>query len=292
MPEGEEIETEVETQEGDAVETEIGEKPVEEAQREELVISIGDEQVNKAEEEPQEEEVQKAPAWVKKTRELNRKLEKEKRDLEKDLRETKQRLNEMEPKKEPELGPEPTLEDEDVQYDTEKFKKKMAAYIVQEQAVNAKKEEAEAEERKEQERWQAKQATYQKARTEIKVSDYEEAEAVVKNLLNVTQQGILLDIADDPAVLVYAIGKSPAKAKELAEIKNPIAFTKALTLLEAKVKVEKKPAVSPERRISGNAGLAGVTDNHLERLRDEAAKTGDSSKVIAYKEELRRKRGA
>ena len=33
----------------------------------------------------------------------------------------------------------------------------------------------------------------------------------------------------------------------------------------------------------GNASPSGVVDNQLERLRADAAKTGDMSKVVAYK---------
>jgi len=279
----------VEDQSSDETGTVDESKP---AADEAFVVSIGDEQVNAKDEEPEEEEVQKAPAWVKKTRELNRKLEKEKRDLERDLRETKRKLNESAPQKELEIGPEPKLDDPDIDYDTEKFKKKMAVYISQEQAVNAKKAEVEQNARKEQEKWASKLASYQKAREEIKVDDFEGAESAVADLLNQTQRGIIIHGAKDPALVVYALGKSPAKAKEIAAINDPIEFAFAIARLEAQVKVEKKPAVNPERRVTGNAGLSGVTDNTLERLREEASRTGDYSKVSAYKKQLREKRGA
>jgi len=257
-----------------------------------IVVSIGDEQINAKPEEPSEEEVKKAAPWIRNLRTNYEDKAKKVRNLEEELRETKRKLNELAPKKELELGPEPTLEDPDIDFDTEKFKKKMVAYMKQEQEVNVKKAEVEQNARKEQEKWAAKLASYQKAREEIKVDDFENAESAVSDLLNQTQRGIIIHGAKDPALVVYALGKSPAKAKEIAAINDPIEFAFAIARLEAQVKVEKKPVVSPERRVTGNAGLSSVTDNTLERLREEASKTSDYSKVNAYKKQFREKRGA
>ena len=85
------------------------------------------------------------------------------------------------------------------------------------------------------------------------------------------------------------ITTTEAKAKEIAAIKDPVKFAFAIAKLEAQLKVStKKPAVQPEGRIQGNARPSGTIDSTLERLREEANKTGDYSKVMEYK---RKKRG-
>jgi hypothetical protein len=82
------------------------------------------------------------------------------------------------------------------------------------------------------------------------------------------------------------MGKSPAKAKELAAITDPVKFTFAIAKLEAQLKVTpRKAPPAPEKQIRsiGGVPMSGAVDSTLERLRDEAAKTGDMTKVIAYK---------
>ena len=91
--------------------------------------------------------------------------------------------------------------------------------------------------------------------------------------------------AKNPALVVYALGKNPAKAKELASISDPVKFAFAVANLEAQLKVTpRKPKPEPERVLSGSSrAISGTVDSQLERLREEAARTGDMSKVMAYK---------
>jgi hypothetical protein len=89
---------------------------------------------------------------------------------------------------------------------------------------------------------------------------------------------------------MYALGKNPEKLKELAAITNPVRFTAALVRMETKMTVStRKPSTSPEKVIAGNSAVSGINDKTLDRLRDEAEKTGDFTKVLAYKKQLRAK---
>jgi hypothetical protein len=45
----------------------------------------------------------------------------------------------------------------------------------------------------------------------------------------------------------------------------------------------------PEKPVQGNGRLSGSSDATLERLRADAEKTGNYTKVIAYKKQLRAK---
>ena len=62
-------------------------------------------------------------------------------------------------------------------------------------------------------------------------------------------------------------------------------FAFAVAKLETQLKVtNRKAAAAPERTISTGGGrISGSVDSTLDRLREEALKTGDMSKVMAYK---------
>jgi hypothetical protein len=241
---------------------------------EELVVSIGETPA------PEAEEEQQAPAWVKKVRLRNRELEREARDLRRKLQETP-------PRQEEELGEKPTLLGHD--YDTDKYEQSLASWYERKRKIDEGAARAKLEADKAEKEWQSRLGAYEQAKVGIKVPDFDEAEAVVQDLLDVTQQGIIVHGAADAALVIYALGKNEGKAKELAAIKDPVKFAFAVAKLEGQLKVStRKPATQPEERISGNSRPSGAIDQTLERLREEAAKTGDYTKVTAYK---RQKRG-
>jgi hypothetical protein len=114
--------------------------------------------------------------------------------------------------------------------------------------------------------------------------DYDDAEEVAQQLFNVVQQGVVIQGADNPALVIYALGKNPKKAKELAEIDDPVKFAFAVAKLETKLKISnRKAATKPEKTFSATAPVRGAVDSTLERLREEAARTGNMDKVMAYK---------
>lgn len=241
-----------------------------------VVVTIGEEAPP-----PEEEETERAPEWV--------------RDLRKQYREEKRRNKELQEQlaattgatKVAELGQKPTLEAAD--YDTERYEKELAAWYDRkrkhDEAEAARQAEAEAAERE----WKQKLESYQSTKATLKVRDYDDAEEVVQDAFTVTQQGMILQGADNPALLVYALGKNPKRAKELASIKDPVKFAFAVARLETQLKVTKRKASSkPEPTISGTGRPSGSVDSTLERLRKDAEKTGDYSKVYAYKQRQKR----
>ena len=245
----------------------VEEVPAEET--EEVVVSIG---------EPQEEHTP-APEWVKELRKTNRELQRQNRELQ-------NRLQVQPTENKPVVGAKPKLEDHD--YDADKYEEALADWFErkrQSDEVNAKQE---AEVLNQQKEWQSKLDNYGKAKAELRVKDYDEAEAVAQEVLNLTQQGVLLQGADNPALVVYALGKNPTKAKELASITDPVKFAFAVAKLEKDLKVTpRKQAPPPEPVVTGTARSSGAVDSTLERLREEAARTGNMSKVFAYKQQKR-----
>ena len=249
--------------------TEEGEDEVDE-----VIISIG-------EESPPQEEEARAPEWVRELRKANREKERKIRELEAKLNAT---ATETKPVV---LGAKPTLESCD--YDSDEYEKKLADWYEQKRHADAAEAEAQAQRDAEAKAWQDKLDSYAKARASLKVRDYEDAEAVALETFNVTQQGIVIQGSDNPALIIYALGKNTKRAKELASITDPVKFAFAVAKLETQLKVSnRKAAASPERTIaSGGTRLSGAVDSTLERLRAEAEKSGDYTKVLQYKRQKR-----
>jgi hypothetical protein len=244
----------------------------EENQDDEVIVSIG-------EEAPPPEEQTQAPEWVRELRKTNRELQRQNRELQGKLQST----TETKPVA---LTKKPTLDDFD--YDAEKFEDALANWFDKKRQTDEANAKQETEVMNQQKAWQAKLDTYGKAKAELKVKDFEDAEAVAQELFNVTQQGVVLQGADNPALVIYALGKNPKKAKELSDIKDPVKFAFAVAKLEKELKVtNRRAAPPPERIVSGTGRVSGAVDSTLERLREEASRTGNMTKIIQYKAQKR-----
>jgi hypothetical protein len=245
-----------------------------EGEANEVIVSIG-------EEAPPPEEQAHAPEWVRELRKTNRELQRQNRELQGKLQTSVQTEH-----KPVSLGKKPSLEEHD--YDADKFEAALESWFDRKRQADDSNAKQEAEVMTQQKAWQAKLDGYGKAKAELKVKDFEDAEAVAQELFNVTQQGVVLQGADNPALVIYALGKNPKKAKELADIKDPVKFAFAVAKLEKELKVtNRKAAPPPERIVTGTGRSSGAVDSTLERLREEAAKTGNMTKVIQYKQQKR-----
>lgn len=274
-----EVEEVVQEEEHDEVEQEVEAEAEQSEDEGDVVVTIGDEKPD------EEEEAKAAPQWVKDLRKTTREQQKKIRELEAQVAQAK-------PKDEvPALGAKPTLEGCD--YDAEEFEKQYDAWLARKQKVEAAERDRQRVEEEKQKAWQVKVDAYAGAKEKLKVKDYEDAEETVVGTLAEIQQQVIIAYAKDPALMVYAIGKNPKEMARLAAITDPIEFALEMRDLEKKMKVEKrKPATQPESTITGTAPKSGAVDNQLERLRAEAAKTNDYSKVQAYKKQLKDKQRA
>ena len=241
---------------------------------EEVVVTIGDEQ-------PAEEE-EPSKNWVNELRKKNREDQKRIRELE-------AKLQQAQPQQAvPRLGPKPTLEGMD--YDSAKYESALEQWYGQKRQVDEFQSRVKQAEQQQMQAWQAKLEAYGTAKQSLKVRDYDDAESTVQEALNTVQQGVLLQGADNPAMVVYALGKNPKKAKELAAITDPVKFAFAVAKLEAQLKVApKRTPPPPEGAIRSTAPISGSVDSNLDRLRAEAERTGDYSKVFKYRQQLKAK---
>ena len=272
-------EPEVDLDDDDEVEEtefETDDEPTEaEAEEEEDVVSINGEAPD-----PETEDDDRAPDWV-------RDLRKEYRNEKRRAKELEQKIEQLErgsaPASQP-LGSKPTLEGAD--YDTERYETELASWYENKRTHDDQQNVVQSQQKAVQKEWEAKLESYHSSKAELKVKDYDFAEDVVQDNLSVMQQGMIVQGADNPALVVYALGKNPKKAKELASITDPVKFAFAVAKLETNLKVTKRKASSkPEKKISGTGRPSGSVDNTLERLRTEAEKTGDYSKIFQYKKQ-------
>ena len=271
--EEQDVEEELEIEDAAIDEVDEGE-PEEEAETEseepdEIVVSIDGE-------EPPPQEEQAAPEWVRELRREHRELKKRNRELESRVSQS------VETNPAVTLGAKPSLENLD--YDTEKYEQSLADWYERKRLVDDQQSQARRSEEEQQQAWNAKLEGYVEAKTKLKVRDYDDAEEVAQQMFNVVQQGVVIQGAENPALVIYALGKNPKKAKELAAIDDPVKFAFAVAKLESNLKIgNRKASTQPERTVSATARSSGSVDSTLERLREEASKTGNMDKVMAYK---------
>lgn len=281
--EAEELEQveEVEQEEGEQPDTEQTETP-EAGESDEVVVSIGDEPP------PSEDEEERSSSVISDLRKRYRDIQKENRELK------AAQAKAAQPEPVVRLGEKPTLESCD--YDGDKFEAELTQWHERKRAADeaerGRREAAEADQRA----WNAKLENYGKQKGALKVPDYEDAEAQAMEHLTGAQPQIIVAGADNPAEVIYALGKNPAKAKELGSIKDPVKFAFAVAKLETQVKVttRSKTAPMPESRISGAGRVAGsgAADAKLSQLHEKAQKSGDYSAYYAAKREQAARKAA
>lgn len=214
------------------------------------------------------------------------------RDLRQQNRDLKKRLKEIEAAKSVdnlEIGEKPKLEDFD--YNTEKFEAALLEWSARKTEVETKTKEREEFAQRQVAEFEEKKALYNAARKKLNVKNFEEAEDVVKSTLPQIVQDVIIDNAKDPALVFYALGKNPKAMEGLSKaetLREAVSAAYKLGAQEAKMKVtgmKNKP--KPETKIQGGAKPVKTGERQLEKLREEAAKTGDYTKVHAYKKQLR-----
>lgn len=261
-------------------------------QDEEYVVTFGDELPP---EEPDDElgfEGQPAPQWLKEERVKIREIKKQEKEKDRRIRELEQQLNQGQQSKEVVLALKPKLADYGYDEDDPEYVKALEEWADQTALAKDQERKKQAEQEQAAKDWENKVATYEtkKAAIKAKVRDFDDVEKEARDVLSVQQQGILIHAAKNPELIMYHLGRNPEKAKKLAEINDPIQFAFAAAEIDSQMKVQtRKPQTNPERKPSGSASISGAVDSKLEALEKEADRTGNRSKVIAYKKSLKNK---
>lgn len=266
--------------EAEPVEAPVAVEPEPVEEEEETVITLAGESPT-----PEEKEQENELGWVRNLRKQNREQQKENRQLRAELEAVKKaRTTETKPV---ELGPVPRLSDDDIDFDEDKLRDKLIAYHQRKQEIESAEAREQEAQKQQQREWDEKLKGYQEKKSALKIKDFEEAEETALSALNQIQQSIIVDSAKDPAVLMYAIGKNPEKAKELAAIANPLKFARAIWELEGGLTVTTTRKPKPEATVRGTAPMhAGTTS--LDRLREKAQKTYDWDGYFEAKRKLKK----
>jgi hypothetical protein len=260
------------TEVAEAEKVDAGEVTPEEEEGE-LVVHFG--------EEKKDEEKEHAPAWVKELRKQNREQAKK-------LKEFEQREAERNKPKEPALRKKPTLADFD--YDENAFDAEYQKWVDEKRAVEESEKAAKAKKEADEKAWGEVVASFEEGKKALKVADYQEKQDEVQAMLSEMQQSIILDITKNPALFVYGLGANESKLNELKEITNPVKFTAAIVRLEESMKqTTRKAPPPPEKQVSSGTAIGGSPQKTLDKLREEADKTGDYTKLHKYKREMKNK---
>lgn len=244
------------------------EKAAEDAKVEEDVVTIGDEVTPTSDDE--------AAPWIKDLRKRQKTLKAENRDL-------KEQLKKSSTDESVALGEKPTLENCD--YDTDKFGKQLEQWHGKKAEITNRRAQVDAEQKQQDIEWQKKMDNYREKQSALNVPDYEDAEESVHETFSETQQGLIIQAADNSAIVIYALGKNSKRAKELAVITDPVKFVAALAKLEAQMKVTKRAVTTKPEEIIQSSGPVVTGDAVLEKLREEAAKSSDYTKVAEYRKQ-------
>ena len=273
-----EVELDEELKVDDDVELEADKKtePSEDDDDDEIVITIGDTPA------PEIEEEEKAPTWVRELRKSNREIQRENRDLKKKL----EAQQNPEPKQ-VELGKKPALSD--FGYDTDEYETALTGWHDQKRKADDQAALVSGQQKAQKDAWEARLGVYGAQRDKLKVKDYEEVESYVTDTFDQTQQGIVIQGAENSALVFLALHRNPDRSKELAALKDPVQFAFAVAKLEKDLKVGKRKAPpAPERKVTGTGPSGGTVDSTLDGLREKAEKTGDYTAVAAYKRKIRK----
>lgn len=256
----------------------------------EIVISLGDEAP--ADEDEDEEAIAaalgddqlKSAAWAR-MRVQKKELQRQTRDQAQKLRDLEAKVAAAKPVEQPVvLGPKPVLkafadEEEIAQHD----KDIDAWYARKAEVENVQRKQTKAAE-DEQAKWVARLQDVDQETSKLKVSDRKVSEQNFDEIFAPMQRGLILGAFDakTSALLRYALGTNPKKARELAAIPDTAKFIVAIADLRRDMKVTPRKAPIPDTPVRSNVAGAAAVDNQKERLRDEARRTGDYTKVAEF----------
>lgn len=213
------------------------------------------------------------------------------KQLRNELRERDRKLAEIQKAQAPkvELGPKPTLEDPDIDYDTDKFEQAMEAWYERKRQVET--QEAEAERQREQANQEFQKATtqYRAAAAQKGIRDIDAAEQAVAAALSPQHVGAIVQYSKSPELIIAALHRHPSILNKVAAANgDPMRQFRMIWELESKVKptMKRNPPPAGESRntiVSGSTAASSSPDKEEQRLYEEAQRTGDLTKWRQYR---------
>lgn len=243
----------------------------------EPLVTFGDEK-------PEEEQTEQQSVPFKQMRKALREKEKALREMQKQI----DAMNKPEPAKQ--LRKKPTLADHD--YNEEAFESDLEKYTIEKREIEREHEKVLEQKQAVETEFKEKVSAFNDSYASLSYKDKDDAYQEVLTKFNERQQGVIVDAVDNPAMIVYALGKNPKKLEELSKITNLVKLSSQLGKLETQMKVtNRRPKTSPDKSIKGSSGVSAVTDRTREKLVEEARKTKNRSKLLEYDRKLKAKKG-
>jgi len=138
-----------------------------------------------------------------------------------------------------------------------------------------------------------KQVKHYERAKETGAKDYGEVEDKAIAFLGNDVVNHLIANFDDSHVLLYYLGKNPGEAARIADTiqSNPIQGIAEIGALRSELKIKPKSnnTPDPDEELEGGSpsGNFNANDKKLEKLREEAKKTGSMKKLMAFKKKLK-----
>ena len=187
-----------------------------------------------------------------------------------------------------EVGEKPTLAGCD--YDEEAYEVQLDQWKARKAEAEKQAEEAQKTQKQIAEAWSQELQGHHEKKAALKFKDVQEAEDVALASLSDVQQAVIVKAAENSAMVIYALGKHPAKLAELSKITDPIKLAAAVSKLEGKLTVTKRGGPpEPERIARGGAPVAQASDKKLDDLEKKAQRTGNWDDYFKYKRSLKSK---
>ena len=192
-------------------------------------------------------------------------------------------------------GKKPNIEDYD---DVYTFNLATDAWIERKLEVEANKRELEERKRKQEaadrelrQAYEQKVASHHEKGKQLGVKGFDNAEAFVSTTFNDVQKALMIQGLNNSALVYYALNADTEQAAKFAKMTDPIQFLSSISKFEEKLKMtSRKQTTKAESTLSGgSSNFAGSHKKELNRLRDEADRTGDHTKVVRYIQSLKTK---
>lgn len=263
----------VENEGVEAEETTIQDEVAEQPEVEEEVVTFGESET------PADEASQETPV-IRKIRQADREKAKRIRELEQKLAQQNQQAAPQ--VNEPTVLPKKTLAEFDFDEDAydQYNDQRIESISAHKRFVEEKQKRIEAEKQT----IAQIQQRYIEGKSQLKVAPekVQEAEDTVVAVFDLERQNMLLK-SKNSARLVLALANDDDQLERLSKITDRDDFNRELGILEGKLssKPAKRVAPEPEKMVTSSGG--GFSAKTLDELREEAARTGDMSKVMAYK---------
>lgn len=210
-----------------------------------------------------------------------------------ELRDRDRKIAELRPKEaEIVVGEKPTLES--CEYDEDRRDAEYEAWRARKAAAEKQQADRETAAQSQAREYQDLEVKYRAsaAKLAVKPDDFAAADAAVRAAL---PEQVILAVAkylDDPAKVVAALGKYPARLDTIASEPDPLKQIFMIRDLAGAIKVTTRRAAPPpesETIQRGSAPLSATTvDKHAEKLLDAAAKSGSMNEYNRYMRDKRK----